>query len=260
MKILFILLSVLILLLIFLPLLKAVTASSPGALWDTLLEGEVYYSILLTIYAALIATLIGIFLGIPLAYLLARYDFWGKRVIEGLIDVPIVIPHSAAGVALLFVFGKEFFLGKAFHQVGIGFVDGIAGVVIAMMFVSLPFLINSARDGFKSVDPRLEKVSRTLGASPWQTFFRISLPLCWRSIFSGAAMMWARGMSEFGAIFILAYWVPFFGVNARVAPILVADRFNLGLEYCQPVTALVITISLILFILARVIAYKGKRA
>jgi molybdate/tungstate transport system permease protein len=215
---------------------------------------------LLTIYAALIATLIGLFLGVPLAYLLARHQFRGKRFLEGLIDVPIVIPHSAAGVALLFVFGQQFFLGKVFSQIGISFVDNIAGVVIAMMFVSIPFLIDSARDGFKSVDPRLEKVSRTLGASPWQSFFKISLPLAWRSIFSGSVMMWARGMSEFGAILILAYHVPFLGEHPMVAPILVADRFNLGLDYARPVTALVILISLIVFIVLRTLVYKGEKA
>jgi molybdate/tungstate transport system permease protein len=262
MNIVFILLGILILLFLFLPLFKTIFSSSPGTLWDTLLDSEVYYSILLTIYAALIATLIGLFLGVPLAYLLARHQFRGKRFLEGLIDVPIVIPHSAAGVALLFVFGQQFFLGKVFSQIGISFVDNIAGVVIAMMFVSIPFLIDSARDGFKSVDPRLEKVSRTLGASPWQSFFKISLPLAWRSIFSGSVMMWARGMSEFGAVYILAYYAysPLFGKYIMPSPVLVADRFNLGLDYAQPVTALVILVSLIIFIVARVVAYKGEKA
>jgi molybdate/tungstate transport system permease protein len=262
MSIVFILLGVLILLFIILPWFKTIISSSPGTLWDTLLDSEVYSSILFTIYAALIATLIGLFLGVPLAYLLARRQFRGKRLLEGLIDVPIVIPHSAAGVALLFVFGHQFLLGKVFHQIGISFVGSTAGVVIAMMFVSIPFLIDSAREGFKSVDPRLEKVSRTLGASPWQSFFKISLPLSWRSIFSGSVMMWARGMSEFGAVYILAYYAysPLFGKYIMPSPVLVADRFNLGLDYAQPVTALVILVSLIIFIVARVVAYKGEKA
>jgi len=87
---------------------------------------------------------------------------------------------------------------------GIDFVDSTAGIVIAMLFVSIPFLIDSAKEGFRKVDVRLEKVSRTLGASPWQSFFKVSLPLAWRSIVAGNIMMWARGISEFGAIIILA--------------------------------------------------------
>jgi len=257
----FVLLSVIILLFILAPLVKTVGSSSPGVLWDTLLNGEVYSSILLTVYAALVATLVGLFLGVPLAYLLARRRFRGKRFLEGLIDIPIVIPHSAAGVALLFVFGSNFLAGKAFGSIGISFFNTIAGVVIAMMFVSIPFLIDSAREGFKSVDVRLEKVARTLGASPWRSFFRVSLPLAWRSIFAGSVMMWARGTSEFGAVLILAYYVPFLGRYACVAPVLVADRFNsFGLDYARPVTAIVILISLVVFVVMRTIAYRGEKA
>jgi molybdate/tungstate transport system permease protein len=256
----FVILSLLILLFIFAPIVKTVVSSTPGTLWDTLLESSVYSSIMLTIWAGLLATLTGLVFGVPLAYLLARRGFWGKRFLEALIDVPIVIPHSAAGIALLFVFGRQFLLGKVFGHVGITFVDSLAGVVIAMMFVSIPFLIDSARDAFKGVDIRLEKVARTLGASPWRTFFRVSLPLAWRGIFSGSVMMWARAMSEFGAVLILAYHVPFLGGYETVAPILVADRFaGFGLDYARPVAALVILISLVAFILLRYTALRGEK-
>jgi len=260
MSIVFIVLGALILLFIFVPPLKTVFSSSPGTLWSTLLEEDVYSSILLTISAALVATLIGLCLGVPLAYLLARHQFRGKRFLEAIIDVPIVIPHSAAGVALLFVFGSNFLGGKFFHSMGIGFFGAFAGVVIAMMFVSIPFLIDSAKEGFKAVDVRLEKVARTLGASPWRSFFRISLPLAWRSIFSGSVLMWARGLSEFGAIVIIAYNAGFLGWNTKVLPILVADRFDFGLDYAQPVAALAIIVSLIAFVALRSMAYRGEQA
>ena len=151
-------------------------------------------------------------------------------------------------------------MGKLFGHVGITFVDTLAGVVIAMMFVSVPFLIDSSKDAFKAVDVRMEKVARTLGASPWQTFFRISLPLAWRGIFSGSVMMWARAMSEFGAVLILAYYVPFLGGYQTVAPILVADRFTaFGLDSALPVASLVILVSLVIFVLLRYIALRGEK-
>ena len=256
----FIVLGAVILLFILVPLLKTIFSSSPGTLWNTLFEEDVYSSILLTVSAALVATLIGLFLGVPLAYLLARHQFRGKRFLEAIIDVPIVIPHSAAGVALLFVFGSSFLGGKVFHSVGIEFFRTFAGVVIAMMFVSVPFLIDSAKEGFKAVDVRLEKVARTLGASPWKSFFQISLPLAWRSIFSGSVLMWARGLSEFGAIVILAYNASFFGWNTKVLPVLVADRFDFGLDYTRPVAALAVLISLVAFVALRSIAYRGEKA
>ncbi len=250
----FILLGLVIFLFIVVPLIKMIAASDPAILLDTLFDPQVRGAIWLSLYAAVIATIVGFVFGVPLAYLLARTEFPGKKLLEGLIDVPIVIPHTAAGIALLFVFGRNFLTGKAFHLIGIDFVDSTAGIVIAMLFVSVPFLIDSAKEGFKKVDVRLEKVSRTLGASPWQTFFRISLPLTWRSILAGGIMMWARGISEFGAIIILAY-------HPMVASTLIFERFeSYGLSYSQPVAVLLIIISLFIFIGLRTIVSRGEKA
>jgi len=250
----FILLGLLIFLFIVVPLVKMIFASDPGILLDTLLDPEVRGAIWLTLYAALLATTVGFVLGVPLAYLLAHHDFPGKKLVEGLIDVPIVVPHTAAGIALLFVFGRNFFAGKVFHFMGIDFVDTTAGIVIAMLFVSIPFLIDSAKEGFKKVDVRLEKVSRTLGASPWQTFFKISFPLSWRSILAGNIMMWARGISEFGAVIILAY-------HPMIAPTLIFERFETyGLNYSRPVAVLLIILCLLVFIGLRTIVYRGEKA
>ncbi len=250
----FVLLGLVIFLFIIVPLIKMIAASDPAILLDTLLDPQVRGAIWLSLYAALIATVIGLVLGVPLAYLLARTEFRGRKLLEGLIDVPIIIPHTAAGVALLFVFGRNFGAGKVFNLIGIDFVDSTAGIVIAMLFVSIPFLIDSAKEGFKKVDVRLEKVSRTLGASPWQTFLRISLPLAWRSILSGSLMMWARGISEFGAIIILAY-------HPMIASTLIFERFqSYGLAYSQPVAVILIIIGLLIFIGLRTIVYRGEKA
>lgn len=250
----FLLLGMVVMLFIVVPLAKVIFSSSPSTLWDTLLDGEVRSAIWLSLYSALIATVVGLVLGVPLAYFLARHRFPGKRFIEALIDVPIVVPHIAAGIALLFVFGQNFFMGRAFHAVGIDFVYSVPGIIIAMLFVSVPFLIDSAKQGFEKVDERLEKVARTLGASPWQTFFRVSLPLAKRSIFGGSVMMWARGISEFGAVLVLASY-------PKIAPILVYDRLEeYGLDFALPVAALLVIICIVIFIVLRTIAYRGEKA
>jgi len=129
--IIFTLLGLFILLFIAIPLINTIFKSSPRLLWDTLNDTQFSYSILLTIYSGFIATFIGIIFGVPIAYLLARHNFYGKKIIEGLIDIPVVVPHSAAGIALLFVFGSNYFLGKVFNFIGIEFVDAVPGVVIA---------------------------------------------------------------------------------------------------------------------------------
>jgi molybdate/tungstate transport system permease protein len=136
-------------------------------------------------------------------------------------------------------------LGRAGDVVGLRFIDHPAGIMLAMAFVSLPFLINAARDGFAAVPERLEKVALTLGASPVRVFFTISLPLAWRSVLSGLILMWARGMSEFGAVVIVAY-------NPKTAPVLIFERFtSYGLKYATPVAAIFVTVCLLIFVFLR---------
>ncbi len=238
-------LGALLVLFVAVPLVRTVLASSPGVLWQTLADRAVREAILLTFYTSFLATLLAFVTGVPLAYLLARCDFPGKRVVEGIVDVPVVVPHSAAGIALLMVFGRRTWMGRFFSLLGIRFVSAAPGIVIAMLFVSLSFLVNAAREGFEAVDPRLERVARTLGASPWTAFWRVAFPLAWRHILSGMLLMWARGLSEFGAVVILAY-------HPMVAPVLLYERFeSFGLAYARPVATLVILICLVAFVALR---------
>ncbi|HEC35954.1 MAG TPA: ABC transporter permease subunit [Anaerolineae bacterium] len=255
MRISFVVLGSLLLLFIAWPLLRTVLASSPAVLWQTLMDQEVRASISLTFSSSFIATGIAFICGVPLAYLLARANFPGKRLVEGIVDLPIVVPHSAAGIALLMVLGRRTFLGRAFGLLGIKFVSAEPGIIAAMLFVSLSFLVNAAREGFEAVDPRLERVARTLGASPWRAFWRVSFPLAWRSILSGMILMWARGLSEFGAIVILAY-------HPMVAPVLLYERFeSFGLDHSRPVATLMILICLAVFVILRLTAgRKGGEA
>ncbi|HUO03790.1 MAG TPA: ABC transporter permease [Candidatus Binataceae bacterium] len=223
------------------PLLKLAATSDPGLLLGAFTDQEVIRAIWLSITAAAWATAIGVALGLPLAYLLARHEFRGKAIVEGLIDLPIVVPHPIAGIALLFVFGRGFFAGRVFSLMGVQFAGAVPGIIIAMIFVSAPFLINAARDGFRAVDPRLEGVARTLGRGPWAAFFGVTVPLARGAIVSGAVMMWARAVSEFGAVVVLAYY-------PMTAPVLIYDRFEgFGLSAAQPVAAAVVIIALTLF-------------
>ncbi len=226
-----------------LPLVKMMISTDPGTLLATAGQQEVQVSIFLTLRAALWATLAALVCGVPLAYLLARKTFKGKKILEGLIDLPVIIPHTAAGIALLTVWGRHSFLAKLF---GFNIVGTEIAITMAMFFVSVPFLVNSAKEGFNLIDERLEKTALTLGASQWQAFRTISLPLAKRPIISGAIMMWGRGISEFGAVVILAY-------HPMTAPVLIFERFqNFGLKYALPVTVLLIIITLTIFIIMRI--------
>jgi molybdate/tungstate transport system permease protein len=230
-----------------LPLLLLLLSTNPIKLLETVNDPEVYSAILLSIYTGGLATGIGLLFGVPGAYILARQDFFGKNIVKGLIDIPIVVPHTAAGVALLYLFSQKAILGRFASCFGLSFSGEVAGIVVAMLFVSLPFLIHSAADGFCKVNIRLEEKARILGASSWQVFFKVSLPLARKPIFSGLIMMWARGVSEFGAVIVLAY-------HPKTAPILLFERFeSYGLKESLPVASLLIIICLLIFISLRMI-------
>lgn len=232
------------------PLLGMFLHSSPVKIFETIHEKEVQASIVRTLAISFTGTMFFAIFAVPFAYILARKEFPGKRIITGIIDLPVIIPHTAAGIAVLGVINRESFIGKFAETLGFQFVGHPAGIALAMGFVSIPFLINAARDGFLHVPIRYEKAALNLGASPVQVFFTISLPLAWKNVVSGFVMMFGRGMSEFGAVVIVAY-------HPITTPVLIFERFTeYGLSYAQPVAVIFIFICLLVFILLRLLSAK----
>ncbi len=216
---------------------------------DVVRDTEVIDSIRLTLWTSMAATLLFSAGAIPLAYLLARSRFFGKRFIRGIINIPVVIPHSAAGIAILGVISRDTLLGRLASSVGLDLVGNPGAIILAMAFVSLPYLLNSAIDAFESVSIQYEEAALNLGASPSRVFFVIALPLAWRGILSGFIMMWARGMSEFGAVVIVAY-------HPMITPVLIYERFSsFGLQYATPVAVVFVIITLIFFIAMRLLSH-----
>lgn len=251
-NIIFIFLSGIVLLFIAAPLLSMYFKVSLQDYFDTVNDKDVTNSIFLTFFTSFCSTIFFGFLAIPFAYLLARKNFVGKKIVTGIIDLPVVIPHSAAGIALLGFISRDTFLGQFAEFLGFNLVGSTVAISLAMAYVSIPFLINSARDGFLAIPEKYEKVALNLGATPIQVFFKISLPLAWRNIVSGSVLMFARGMSEFGAVIMVAY-------HPMITPILIFERFSsFGLKYSRPVAAIFIIICLAFFVLIRYLSSKKK--
>ncbi len=245
-------LSALVLLFIIAPLAGMFIQTGGVEFLETIKDKEVHQSVWLTLWVSFAATFIFSIGAIPFAWLLARKKFPARNVIQGIIDLPIVLPHTAAGIALLGFISRDGFLGKTASLVGLNLVNHPAGIALAMAFVSLPFLINAARDGFAAVPERLEKAALNLGASHTKVFFTISLPLAWRSITTGFVMMFARGMSEFGAVVIIAY-------HPMIAPVLIYERFSsYGLSYARPASVFFILVALLFLIALRILSLKRK--
>lgn len=235
------------------PLLGMFLNTTPTEIFETTQDKEVQRSIWLTLSVSFVSTLFFAIAAIPLSYILARKEFFAKRLVLGIIDLPIVIPHSAAGIAILGFISRDSVVGSIAESFGLNLVGNPSGIAIAMAFVSIPYLITSARDGFASVPERLEKAALNLGASPVRVFFKISLPLASRNIISGMILMFARGMSEFGAVVIVAY-------HPMITPVLIYERFGaFGLSYARPVSVVFIIVCLGLFALLRMLAVSKHR-
>jgi len=216
---------------------------------------DVRQAISLSLEAALLATGIAALMGVPLAYALARTEFHGKSIIAAIVDIPLAVPHIVAGIALLFVFGRHGIFGEpADHWLGLRFWGTMAGIVVAMLFVSAPYMVNAARIGFEAVDTRLEKVARTIGMGPWRVLWTITLPLAWRGIATGLALTYTRAISEFAAVVILVYY-------PMTAPVKIYELFlRFGLDRSAGMATLLLAITLALLILFRYVAYGQRKA
>jgi len=244
--------AIVIVIMLFLPIINLLFAGFDG-LMEAVKDKNAWKSIFISFEAAFFATLLSFILGLPLAYILARKSFPGKNVVESIVDLPIVIPHTVAGIALLFILGRNGLIGAPLNDLGIRIADSMAGIVAAMLFVSAPFFINHAREGFESVDPRMENVAMSLGASRVRVLATITLPLSMRNMLVGAIMTWARAISEFGAVIVIAYF-------PMVAPTYIYSRYlEHGLSYAIPSATLLLILCVSIFIVLRAIAGKWRR-
>ncbi len=213
-------------------------------------DPEVRGAVALSALAALAATTVAALLGTPLAWRLARSRARGRGVLEAALELPLVLPHPVAGIALLLVLGRQSAAGEALLAAGLRVVGTPLGTVAAMLFVSAPLYVSAARASFAGVDPAHELTARTLGAGPWRAFRRVTLPLAARGLVAGALVTWARALSEFGAIVVLAY-------HPRVAATLAYERFTgYGLAEALPVAAALTLVAVVPLVALRAV---GRR-
>ncbi len=195
----------LILVLLFgLPLLALIIRASNVSFVEFALSHQALSALRLSLVTSLVTVAVTILFGTPLAYLLARWKFHFKSWIELLIDLPVVLPPSVAGLSLLIAFGRQGTFGPALSTVGINLPFTTAAVVIAQTFVSAPLYIRAARIGFTEIDLQLEEAAHVEGANPWQLFREVMLPLAGRALISGAILTWTRAIGEFGATILFA--------------------------------------------------------
>jgi molybdate/tungstate transport system permease protein len=210
-------------------------------------ESKVVDAILITMAAGLNAVLLLLVFGIPLAYVLARTEFRGKGLVESIVDIPVMLPHTIAGIMVYILFMRRGIIGAPLSEIGIIFEGAYPGIVAAMFFVSSPYFVNAVRDGFEKVPIHIENVARTLGASRFQAFRLVVLPLSVRHIFNGSILAWGRGIGEFAAIIMIAYY-------PMVISTLIYYKFTTaGLKESTAVAFAMILVCLVVFAMLRVV-------
>lgn len=187
-----------------LPLLALISRSLGDGFFVHAFSGQAFKALRLSLVTSSITTILAALFGTPLAYVLARWKFRGKSWVDLLIDLPVVLPPSVAGLALLIAFGRQGFFGSALGVFGISLPFTTAAVVLAQTFVAAPLYVRSARIGFTEIDPQLEEAAHVEGASQWQLFSEVMFPLAGRAILSGAVLTWTRALGEFGATILFA--------------------------------------------------------
>ena len=173
--------------------------------WEGVPESSTVFSaILLSFASTMVVVCLAALLGTPLAYVLSRYNFRGRRFVSLFIELPIVMPPAVAGLALLLTFGRRGAIGSILADMGIIIPFTLAAVVLAQFFISAPFYIRSAQVGFAGIASEVEDAARVDGAYGWQMFWYITLPIAWRALVSGMILCWARALGEFGATILFA--------------------------------------------------------
>jgi molybdate transport system permease protein len=238
-----------LILLLALPL-AAMLGAVPWQEFPTLLaDPAVRSALLVSLQTSSIAVALGVVFGLPLAYALVWVPFPGRRFVDALIDLPMVLPPAVAGVALLLTFGRQGLFGPWLEGLGLSMAFSPTAVVLAQLFIAVPFIVRTVAIGFAEIDRDVLDAAAVDGASPWQRWRHVGLPLAWRSIVGGALMGWARALGEFGATIIVAGNLP---GRTQTMPLAIYVGFEFDLGVALTLATLLLGTALIVLLAVRV--------
>lgn len=237
-----------------LPVVAIFVRSSPGELLASLGDPAVADALWLSLRATLAALAIIVVVGTPVAYLLATRSFPGHALVTTLVELPLVLPPAVAGVGLLAALGPNGIVGGAIADTGVRLSLEMAGVVVALVFVSAPFFVRGAQAAFAAVDPSWLAASRTLGAGEGRTFVRVAIPAAAPGMLAGLALAWGRAVGEFGATLIFA---GSFRGRTQTAPLAIYERLGTDFTGALALSAVLVAVSAALLLSMKLLAVRG---
>ena len=242
-------LAIVCVLFLLLPLVALVLRAPWGRLADELAQPQIRAALWLSLRVSLAATFMSLLLGVPLAWILARWDFPGRSFVRGVALLPLVLPPVVGGVALLLVLGRLGLVGGFLEDLfGLRFFGTTAGVVVAETFVALPFLVLIVEAALRTLDVRYEDAAATLGAGAWTVFRRVTLPAVLPALGAGAVLAWARALGEFGATITFAGNLP---GRTQTIPLAVYVELQRGLDGAIVLSLVLVVISLTVIVAMR---------
>ena len=247
-------LSLLLPLYILLPLVALPLYLAPGHLIEHLFSRMAARALWISLETTLVATMLCVLLGTPVAFVLARSRFRGRELVDTLIDLPVTVPPVVAGVALLLVFGRRGLLGHYLDVVGIQIPFTTVAVIMAQVFMASPFYVKAARAGFQAVDRSLEEVAGTLGAGEWRVFWTVTVPLARPALIAGTILAWARSLSEFGATMMFAGNLP---GRTQTLTLAVMSAMESDLETAVAISVLTLVLALAALLAAKHLVYRS---
>ncbi|WP_134679950.1 sulfate ABC transporter permease subunit CysT [Paracoccus ravus] len=229
----------------------------PAQFWAIVTSNRTLSALRVTVSAAALATLFNAFYGLLMAWVLTRYEFPGKRILDALMDVPFALPTAVAGISLTALYSANGWFGAPLSGAGIEIVYSLAGVTLAMAFTSTPFVVRAIQPVLEDLDPALEQAAMTLGASPWQIFRRVVLPAILPAWLSGSTVAFARSLGEFGAVVFIAGNLP---GKTEIAALLAYIRLE---EYdyqgAAAIALVLLGFALVLLILSNWMQFRAAR-
>jgi sulfate transport system permease protein len=218
------------------------SSMSPTQFWGSITTERVLQSYKLTFGASLLAALTDSIFGLLLAWVLVRYEFFGRRIIDALVDLPFALPTAVAGITLASLFSPNGWYGRFLEPMGIKIAYTPIGVYVALVFIGIPFVVRSIQPILEDFEPEFEEASACLGASRFQTFTKVILPALFPSIISGFLLAFARGIGEYGSVVFISGNMP---MISEITPLLILTRLE---QYDYPgATALAVSLLLISF-------------
>ncbi|MHA3083085.1 sulfate ABC transporter permease subunit CysT [Acinetobacter sp. ANC 5383] len=226
--------------------------------WEIINSARILKALQLSFTTALAAALLNVFLGVLLAWCLVRYQFFGKRVVDALIDLPFALPTAVAGIALTSLYASTGWIGQYLEPLGIKVAYTPLGITLALVFIGLPFVVRTVQPVLSDLETELEEAASALGANRWQTIRHVIFPIVLPAIFTGFALAFARGVGEYGSVIFIAGNQPF---KTEIAPLMIISRLE-EYDYAAATTIAVIMLLIsfaILFLINILQAWATRR-